>query len=100
MIPYRALCSNIQFAKHVLPELNNQTNVVAMLPSAHMYGMMFEFLFEMTIGAHVHFLTRVPSPKIIMQALAEVKPNIIVAVPLIIEKVYKSKIQKIVERVA
>lgn len=100
MIPYRALCSNIQFAKHVLPELNNQTNVVAMLPSAHMYGMMFEFLFEMTIGAHVHFLTRVPSPKIIMQALAEVKPNIIIAVPLIIEKVYKSKIQKIVERVA
>ena len=98
MIPYRALCSNIQFAKHVLPELNNQTNVVAMLPSAHMYGMMFEFLFEMTIGAHVHFLTRVPSPKIIMQALAEVKPNIIIAVPLIIEKVYKSKIQKIVEK--
>lgn len=98
MIPYRALCSNIQFARTVLPELNSQTNVVAMLPSAHMYGMMFEFLFEMTIGAHVHFLTRVPSPKIIMQALAEVKPNIIIAVPLIIEKVYKSKIQKIVEK--
>ena len=98
MIPYRALCSNIQFASKVLPSLNNQTNVVSMLPSAHMYGMMFEFLFEMTIGAHVHFLTRVPSPKIIMQALAEVKPNIIIAVPLIIEKVYKSKIQKIVEK--
>ena len=98
MIPYRALCSNIQFARKVLPSLNNQTNVVSMLPSAHMYGMMFEFLFEMTIGAHVHFLTRVPSPKIIMQALAEVKPNIIIAVPLIIEKVYKSKIQKIVEK--
>ncbi len=98
MIPYRALCSNIQFAREVLPSLNNQTNVVSMLPSAHMYGMMFEFLFEMTIGAHVHFLTRVPSPKIIMQALAEVKPNIIIAVPLIIEKVYKSKIQKLVEK--
>ena len=98
MIPYRALCSNIQFARKVLPSLNNQTNVVSMLPSAHMYGMMFEFLFEMTIGAHVHFLTRVPSPKIILQALAEVKPNIIIAVPLIIEKVYKSKIQKIVEK--
>ena len=63
-----------------------------------MYGMMFEFLFEMTIGAHVHFLTRIPSPKIIMQAFEEVKPNIIIAVPLIIEKVYKSKIQKIVEK--
>ncbi len=98
MIPYRALCSNIQFSRKVIPSLNNQTNVVSMLPSAHMYGMMFEFLYEMTIGAHVHFLTRVPSPKIIMQALAEVKPNIIIAVPLIIEKVYKSKIQKIVEK--
>ncbi len=98
MIPYRALCSNIQFAKHVLPQLNNNTNVVSMLPTAHMYGMMFEFLFEMTIGAHVHFLTRVPSPKIITQALQEVKPNIIIAVPLIIEKVYKSKIQKMIEK--
>ena len=98
MIPYRALCSNIQFAKHVLPELNNRSNVVSMLPTAHMYGMMFEFLFEMTIGMHVHFLTRVPSPKIITQALQEVKPNIIIAVPLIIEKVYKSKIQKMLEK--
>ncbi|MBO6247546.1 MAG: AMP-binding protein, partial [Bacteroidales bacterium] len=98
MIPYRALCSNIQFAKHVLPELNNKSNVVSMLPTAHMYGMMFEFLFEMTIGMHVHFLTRVPSPKIITQALQEVKPNIIIAVPLIIEKVYKSKIQKTIEK--
>ena len=98
MIPYRALCSNIQFSRKVIPSLNNQTNVVSMLPSAHMYGMMFEFLYEMTIGAHVHFLTRVPSPKIILQALAEVKPNIIIAVPLIIEKVYKSKIQKVIEK--
>lgn len=98
MIPYRALCSNIQFAKHVLPQLNNQSNVVSMLPSAHMYGLMFELLFEMTIGAHVHFLTRIPSPKIILQAMAEVQPDIIIAVPLIIEKVYKSKLQKMVER--
>ena len=98
MIPYRALCSNIQFASHVLPELNNRSNVVSMLPTAHMYGMMFEFLFEMTIGMHVHFLTRIPSPKIITQALQEVKPNIIIAVPLIIEKVYKSKIQKTIEK--
>ena len=98
MIPYRALCSNIQFAKHVLPELNDRSNVVSMLPSAHMYGMMFEFLFEMSIGMHVHFLTRTPSPKIIMQAFEEIKPNIIIAVPLIIEKVYKSKIQKMVEK--
>ncbi len=98
MIPYRALYSNIMFACKVLPMLNNTSNVVAMLPSAHMYGMMFEVLFELTIGAHVHFLTRVPSPKIIMQALAEVKPHIVIAVPLIIEKVYKSKLKPILDK--
>lgn len=99
MIPYRALYSNIEFA-HVqaLPQLDNNTEVVSMLPSAHMYGMMFEFLFEMTIGAHVHFLTRVPSPKIIMQAFADIKPHIIIAVPLIIEKVYKSKLKPVLDR--
>lgn len=99
MIPYRALYSNMEFA-HVqaMPQLDNQSKVVSMLPSAHMYGMMFEFLFEMTIGAHVHFLTRVPSPKIIMQAFADIKPHIIIAVPLIIEKVYKSKLKPIIDR--
>ena len=99
MIPYRALYSNIQFA-HVqaMPQLDNQAEVVSMLPSAHMYGMMFEFLFEMTIGAHVHFLTRVPSPKIIMQAFSDIKPHVIIAVPLIIEKVYKSKLKPILDR--
>ena len=98
MIPYRALYSNIKFACKVLPMLDHTSNVVAMLPSAHMYGMMFELLFELSIGMHVHFLTRVPSPKIIMQALAEVKPNIVIAVPLIIEKVYRSKLKPILEK--
>lgn len=98
MIPYRALWSNIFFANKVLPMINETSNVVAMLPSAHMYGMMFELLFELTVGAHVHFLTRVPSPKIIMQALSEVRPNIVIAVPLIIEKVYKSKLKPILEK--
>ena len=98
MIPYRAVYSNIMFAGKVLPMLNNETDVVAMLPSAHMYGMMFELLFELTIGAHVHFLTRVPSPKIIMQALSEIKPGIVVAVPLIIEKVYRNKLKPILDK--
>ena len=99
MIPYRALYSNIQFAhEDAMPMLKAGMNVVAMLPSAHMYGMMFEFLFEMTIGMHVHFLTRVPSPKIIMQAFAEIKPDVIIAVPLIIEKVYKSKLKPIIDK--
>ena len=98
MIPYRALWSNIMFAKEVHPQMNNNSNVVAMLPTAHMYGMMFEFFFEMTIGAHVHFLTRIPSPKIIMDAFAEIKPDLIISVPLIIEKIYKKKLQPIISK--
>ena len=98
MIPYRALKSNVLFAHEVFPQLNNTSNVVSMLPTAHMYGMMFEFLFEMTIGAHVHFLTRIPSPKIIMGAFAEIKPDVIIAVPLIIEKIYKQKLQPILNK--
>ena len=99
MIPYRAIYSNIEFAmKDACPMLKPGMNVVAMLPSAHMYGMMFEFLFEMTIGMHVHFLSRVPSPKIIMQAFSEVHPDIIIAVPLVMEKVYKSKLKPLVDK--
>lgn len=98
MIPYRALWSNIEFAKLAEPHIGPGSEVVAMLPSAHMYGMMFEFLFEMAVGAHVHFLTRVPSPKVIMQAFAEIHPCIIIAVPLIIEKIYKSKLKPLIDK--
>ncbi len=97
MIPYRALVSNVQFAKQAEPQIKSGAKVVAMLPSAHMYGMMFEFLFEMAVGAHVHFLTRVPSPKVILQAFSEIHPSIIIAVPLIIEKIYKSKLKPIID---
>lgn len=98
MLPYRALWSNIMFALNAEPGMSNKSDVVALLPSAHMYGMMFEFLFEMVLGAHVHFLSRIPSPKIIMQAFAEIHPAIIVAVPLIIEKIYKSKLKPLIDR--
>lgn len=98
MIPYRAVRSNIEFAKKVLPQLNNTSRVVAMLPTAHMYGLMFEVLYELTVGCHVFFLSRLPSPKIIMQALSEVKPTLVVAVPLIIEKIYKSKVKPVLEK--
>ena len=98
MIPYRAVFSNIEFARTVLPGLDHTKSVVSMLPSAHMYGLMFELLYELSVGAHVHFLSRVPSPKIIMQALAEVKPYVIIAVPLVIEKIYKSKVKPILEK--
>lgn len=98
MIPYRALLSNVLFAMEVMPGINNKSNIVSMLPTAHMYGMMFEFLFEMTVGAHVHFLTRIPSPRIIMEAFATIKPDVIISVPLIIEKIYKQKLQPILNK--
>ena len=98
MIPYRAVRSNIEFAKTVLPQINNTSRVVSMLPTAHMYGLMFEVLYELTAGSHVFFLSRLPSPKIIMQALSEVKPTLVIAVPLIIEKIYKSKVKPVLEK--
>ena len=98
MIPYRAIWSNLMFGKKVLPQLGPTSKVVSMLPCAHMYGLMFEVLYQLSVGCHVHFLSRLPSPKIIMQALAEVKPNIVIAVPLVIEKIYKSKVKPILEK--
>lgn len=91
MIPYRALWSNTQFAFEVLP-LKPGDRVASMLPMAHMYGLAFEFLYEVACGCHVYFLTRMPSPKIIFQAFAEVKPHIVIAVPLIIEKIIKKNV--------
>lgn len=98
MIPYRTIQSNIEFATVAAPYLNSSSNMVAMLPSAHMYGLMFEVLYELYVGAHVHFLTRIPSPKIIMQALDEIKPDIVISVPLVIEKIYKNKVRPILEK--
>lgn len=88
MLPYRSLWSNTQFAFEVLP-LQAGNRVVSMLPMAHMYGLAFEFLYEICCGCHVYFLTRMPSPKIIAQAFTDVKPHIVIAVPLIIEKIIK-----------
>ena len=98
MIPYRAIWSNIIFGQKVLPQLGPTSKVVSMLPCAHMYGLMFEVLYELSVGCHVHFLSRLPSPKIIMQALAEVKPSVVIAVPLVIEKIYKTKVKPVLEK--
>ena len=100
MLPYRSLYSNVLFAQEVIPEVTSGSNVVSMLPMAHVYGMAFEFLFEMTVGAHVHFLTRMPSPKIIMESFATVRPKVIIAVPLIIEKIYKNKLQPLLNKMS
>ena len=93
MLPYRALWSNYDFALHVLgKEIKAGDNIISILPMAHMYGMAFEFTFEFLYGCHVFYLTRIPSPAIIAQAFAEVKPRIIIAVPLIIEKIIRKKV--------
>ena len=91
MIPYRALWSNMSFAESVLT-LNPGDKVVSILPMAHTFGMSFEFLYEFVVGCHVYFLTRVPSPKIIAQAFADIKPRIVIAVPLVVEKIIKKKV--------
>ena len=93
MLPSRALWSNVEFGREKLNKiLKAGDSVVSMLPMAHMYGLAFEFLYEFCNGCHVYFLTRMPSPKIILQAFAEVKPKIVIAVPLIIEKIIKKNV--------
>ena len=91
MIPARALWSNMMFAFHALT-MKSGDRLVSMLPMAHMYGLAFEFLYQFCAGVQVFFLTRMPSPKIILQAFAEVKPSLVIAVPLIIEKIIKKNV--------
>lgn len=93
MIPYRALWSNYDFANNVLADkLSVGDNVISIQPMAHMYGMAFEFLFEFLTGLHIFYLSRIPSPAIIAQAFSQVKPKVIIAVPLVIEKIIKKKV--------
>ncbi len=97
MLPYRSLWSNMLFANGVMP-LKPGDKQVSILPLAHAYGAAFEFLFQVTKGCQVHFLTRNPSPKIILEAFDEIKPRVVLAVPLIIEKIYKKNILEALKR--
>lgn len=93
MIPYRAMWSNLDFAKEAIGKnMKAGDKVISMLPMAHMYGMAFEFLFEFTHGCHVYFLTKNPSPTLLFAAFAEIKPRLVVAVPLIIEKIIRKAV--------
>lgn len=93
MIPYRALWSNLEFAREALgTQMKAGDNVISILPMAHMYGMAFEFIFEFCIGAHIYFLGKIPSPVVLFKAFAEIKPTIIIAVPLVIEKIIRKAI--------
>lgn len=94
MVPYRAIWSNYDFAMQVLGKdiIKRGERVISILPMAHMYGMAFEFIFEFMHGCHIYYLTRVPSPAIIAQAFSDIKPSIIIAVPLVIEKIIRKKV--------
>ena len=93
MLPYRAMRSNADFARHVLgPQIHAGDPVISILPMAHMYGMAFEFIFEFLAGCHIYYLTRMPSPAIISQAFADIRPRIIIAVPLVIEKIIRKRV--------
>ncbi len=94
MLPYRSLLGNVNFIVEFLGNkyMKPHTNMLSILPMAHMYGMAVEFLYPFCFGIHIYFLTRLPSPAIIAQAFADIKPALVVAVPLIIEKIIRKKV--------
>ena len=98
MIPYRAISSNIDFALTKLSFLGPGDKTICMLPLAHMLGLSIELLHPLSKGCHVFFLTRIPSPKIIMDAFASTRPRLIVTVPLILEKIIKTKVFPLLEK--
>ena len=93
MIPYRAILGNVNFClRRLSSHMPQHCNMLSMLPMAHMYGMAVEFLFPIAYGSHIFFLNRLPSPAIIAQALQDVKPAVVVAVPLIVEKIIRKRV--------
>ena len=91
MLPYRSILSNVLYCKEKIG-LKAGDSVVSMLPLGHVFGMTFDFLYGFTAGAHLWFLTRMPSPKIIVESFAEIRPRVIACVPLIVEKIFKKNI--------
>ena len=91
MIPERSLVSNIIYAQDHMP-LKPGDKIVSFLPMAHVYGLLFEFLFPVTLGCHITFLSKIPSPAVITKVFGEVKPHLILSVPLVIEKIYKKRL--------
>ena len=93
MLPYRSLWGNLEFCIRLLSQyVKTGDNMLSILPMAHMYGMAFEFIFSFCQGCHLFFLTRLPSPAIIAQAFQDVKPSIIISVPLVIEKIIRKRV--------
>jgi len=97
MLPRRSIYSNIKFGQDNMP-LKPGEKIVSFLPMAHAYGLLFEFLFPITLGCHITFLTRVPSPQIVTKAFQEIRPHLILSVPLVIEKIYKKRILPTIDK--
>lgn len=97
MIPERSLVSNIVYAQEHMPLMAGH-KIVSFLPMAHVYGLLFEFLFPVTLGCHITFLSRIPSPAVITKVFGAVKPHLILSVPLVIEKIYKKRILPSIEK--
>lgn len=97
MIPERSLVSNIIYAQEHMP-LEQGHKIVSFLPMAHVYGLLFEFLFPVTLGCHITFLSKIPSPAIITKVFGAVRPHLILSVPLVIEKIYKKRILPTIEK--
>ncbi|MBQ1818848.1 MAG: AMP-binding protein, partial [Bacteroidales bacterium] len=97
MLTYRNVSANVDTGLEFLPPGGRQ-NVVSMLPLAHMYGQLAEFLYPLASGCHIHFLTKSPTPTLLMKAFADVKPYIIVTVPLVIEKICKRAVMPVLEK--
>lgn len=93
MLPYRALWGNLDYLiDSVKPQIGKNCNILSTLPMAHMYGLMTEFLFNIVLGNHIFFLTRLPSPTLISEALSEIKPDILYAVPLVVDKIVRKEV--------
>ncbi|MFA5329167.1 MAG: AMP-binding protein [Prolixibacteraceae bacterium] len=99
MIPARSLLSNIIYAQEHMP-LQAGDRIVSFLPMAHVFGLLFEFLFPVSVGCHVTFLSKAPTPQLIVKAFQEVKPRLILSVPLVIEKIYRKRILPAIEKPA
>lgn len=98
MLSHRALFSNVKFSIENLDLLKSGDGIICMLPLAHMFGLVIEMFHTFVKGCHIHFLTRVPSPKVIMDAFAQVKPKVIISVPLILEKIIKTRVFPLLEK--
>jgi long-chain acyl-CoA synthetase len=97
MVPHNSLAANIRYAQENMP-LESGDPVVSFLPLAHTFGCAFEFLFPFTLGCHITILTKTPSPQILIQAFKEIKPRLILSVPLVVEKIYKKQLLPVISK--